>query len=102
MFYGFVGDQPEWERVLKLILEVKQAYQKIGYRTYTGDMLCTFGRNQSFVDDPKFRAAFDHNAGSPTESSWLWRLHTLTWAASQALRLDADFVECGTFCGFMS
>jgi len=102
MFYGFHGRPDEQERVLRLILEVKQAYQALGARTYTGDMLCTFARNQSFVDDAKFRAAFDHNAGDDLEKTWLWRLHTLTWAASQALKLDGDFVECGTYRGFMS
>jgi O-methyltransferase len=100
MFYGFPDDQVE--RVLQLILQVKTAYRDIGYHTYTGDMLCTFGRNQSFVYDPRFRDAFDHNAADANEETWLWRLHTLTWAATQAARLPGDFVECGTFRGFMS
>ncbi|HYM31632.1 MAG TPA: TylF/MycF/NovP-related O-methyltransferase [Candidatus Cybelea sp.] len=101
MFYGF-ADLKERERVMNLILQVKQAYQAIGARTYTGDMLCTFGRNQGFVDDAKFREAFDGSADSSDETSWLWRLHTLTWAGRQALALEGDFVECGTFRGFMS
>jgi O-methyltransferase len=100
MFYGFPDEQAE--RVMQLILQVKIAYRDIGYHTYTGDMLCTFGRNQSFLYDPRFRHAFDRNATDANEQTWLWRLHTLTWAATQAARLPGDFVECGTFRGFMS
>lgn len=31
-----------------------------------------------------------------------WRMHTLIWAAQRAIKLDGDFVECGTFRGFKS
>ncbi len=102
MFYGFQSNPPEHERIMALIWEVKRAYQAIGVRTYTGDMLCAFGRSQGFAYDPKFRMAFDGKASDVNEESWQWRLHILTWAASEALCLDGDFVECGTFRGFMS
>jgi len=31
-----------------------------------------------------------------------WRLHIVTWAASQCLHLEGDFVECGVWWGWLS
>jgi len=46
--------------------------------------------------------AFNGAVRTAEEKSRAWRLHTLTWAAENALRLEGDFVECGVFEGFMS
>jgi hypothetical protein len=36
------------------------------------------------------------------DQSLLWRVHTLAWAAKNALNVEGDFVECGVFKGFCS
>lgn len=40
--------------------------------------------------------------GSDEDLHIEWRLHVLLWAASQALRLPGDFVECGVNTGIFS
>jgi O-methyltransferase len=46
--------------------------------------------------------AYTRNAGSAKERSLVLRLHTLVWAATHALRVPGDFVECGVWRGFCS
>ncbi len=70
---------------------------------FQGDRMATLDKSCGFRDDAKFMAAFNRHApASADEQGRAWRLHTLTWAARQALELDGDFVECGVFEGFMS
>ena len=66
---------------------------------FTGDNLFTFGRNLSFLDDAEFMASFNKNAENPIEKSIIWRYHTVSWAARQAMRLEGDFVECACYRG---
>jgi len=69
---------------------------------YGNDMLITMARNLSFREDQKLISSFDDSVTSEQEKSLLWRLHTLTWAAKNALHVEGDFVECGVFKGFCS
>ena len=97
-FYG-VNSQEDYDRFVGILDDIPKIFSR-GY--FLGDMLITLLRNMSFLRDPIFRRAFDRNADSEAEQCWQWRLHTLTWAASQAANLRGDFVECGVFRGFMS
>ena len=64
---------------------------------YAHDGLFTV-HNADFDLDDRFRRAY--RAGKAT-GSWgdadlEWRVHVCLWLATQATRLDGDFVECGT------
>ena len=96
-FYGIPPSQQD--RFPVLISELQAIFSSLGY--FMADMLMAFGRNQGFTRDEKLVAAVQRHA-SGAETGWLWRLHTLTWAARNALKLPGDFVECGVFRGFMS
>ena len=65
-------------------------------------MLICFGRNLSFRHDKKFVSSFYDSVTNEQEHSLIWRLHTLAWAAKNALNVEGDFVECGVFKGFCS
>jgi len=67
---------------------------------YAGDMLIAFQRNLGFLADGRFMAAYGAEAVTEQERSLAWRLHVLCWCASNALRLEGDFVECGVYRGF--
>ncbi|WP_223293793.1 TylF/MycF/NovP-related O-methyltransferase [Sideroxydans lithotrophicus] len=47
-------------------------------------------------------SSFYDSVTNEQESSLVWRLHTLVWAAKNALNVAGDFVECGVFKGFCS
>jgi hypothetical protein len=67
--------------------------------SFAGDNLITWGRNLGFLGDDRFRDAVRRHCTQRTEQAAIWRLHVLCWAAHQALRLDGDLVECGTYRG---
>ena len=96
MFYGL--DEASRARVREGFDILQPAFRK----TFAADMLITFNRSQAFESDAAFMQAFNACAANPQEESLIWRLHTLCWAAGNALRLDGDFVECGVFRGFCS
>jgi len=77
--------------------------------TYFGDGFGTI-HHVSFLHDTKFinayKNAFDK---TPKALAWegetfniAWRAHITTWAATQALKLEGDFVECGVWYGLLS
>jgi O-methyltransferase len=77
--------------------------------TYFGD---GFGTTHyvGFLHDIKFMNAYK-NAFDKTPKylamqgntlNIAWRAHIVTWAASQALSLEGDFVECGVWYGLLS
>lgn len=92
--------------------EVTSGRDQIITRTdasYYGDGFAT-RHFVGFLEDKKFvgayKAAFD---GIPSSVGDLiknqdiqWRAHICTWAATQALKLDGDFVECGVWYGMLS
>lgn len=73
-----------------------------------GDRLLTIDKAAAFADEPAFRQAFGAIAGSHRYDQYsgpdgiAWRLNTLCWAASAALRVGGAFVECGVFKGDMA
>ncbi|MBW4472130.1 MAG: TylF/MycF family methyltransferase [Stenomitos rutilans HA7619-LM2] len=97
MFYGIQPDRLEiFKQALDCMVEL------YGGHVYAADMLITMGRNLSFCLDEKFDSSFMSTAQTAQEKSLVWRLHVLTWAASNALQVEGDFVECGVFHGFSS
>lgn len=95
MFWVKKEDEPKFNQAVQMLTEV------FG-KTFAGDMLITFNRNMSFLDDAKFMEAFDGSVSNPVERTLIWRLHVLCWNALNSLRVEGDFVECGVFQGFCS
>lgn len=95
MFYGdFSGDKGAQFR------EAIALMQSIFGRVHAADNLITLGRSVGFSQDPDFATAMEQNAQTAQERSLAWRVHTLSWAAEQALHREGDFVECGVWKGF--
>ena len=73
-----------------------------------GDRLLTLDKAQNFNEDYRFKKAFEEIKGSHIYDQYdgndtiVWRLNTLVWAARCSLKLDGDFIECGTFKGDMA
>ena len=70
---------------------------------YAQDSLFTTN-NDSFRDDPIFKAAYSRGvqASGGVDPQIEWRLHVAFWAARNAVRVPGDFVECGVNAGFVS
>ncbi len=71
--------------------------------TYDQDGLATV-HNCDFMSDEAFIRAYEEGERL---NSWFgtqvhWRVHTLFWAATRALQLEGDFVECGVHKGGFS
>jgi O-methyltransferase len=75
---------------------------------FWGDRLLTLDKSAAFKDDWRFKQALEQVNSSTGANQYTspdkisWRLHTLVWAASCALKIPGDFVECGVFRGDMS
>lgn len=95
MFYGnFQGDRGDRFRdALKTLNEVFGS-------VYASDNLIGLQRAAGFREDKHFIETLRRNAENDQERSLAWRLHTLLWAAQNALNLPGDFVECGVWKGF--
>ncbi len=94
MFYGdFTGDKHD--RFVEAIKTAGESFRN----TFAADNLIAFDRNLTFLSDPRFSGAFTRNSNSTQENSIAWRLHVLTWAAQQALKVPGDYVECGVLYG---
>jgi O-methyltransferase len=80
--------------------------------TYNADSLLVYHKTVGFLNDPRFQGAYrrgmdsgHHIARPPGSDEDLhieWRVHVVLWAATEALRLPGDFVECGVNTGMMS
>lgn len=75
---------------------------------YTADELSVRRRSLHFLQDERFASAW-LKAKSANETTWRgrvpdirWRAHVACWAATHALALEGDFVECGVFTGLLS
>jgi O-methyltransferase len=97
MFYGV---PPERVEDLKQALSTIEDIYKGKF--YCNDMIICLWRNLSFQYDKKFMAGYRESITNDQERSLLWRVHTLAWAAKNALNVEGDFVECGVFKGFCS
>ena len=106
-FLSEVAGSPELSA--NLFNKVIEKVLKKNHRTvFWEDRLLTLDKNMGFLENKKFRKAFDQIKGSHPYDQYgdndtiAWRLHTLVWAAKSALKLDGDFVECGVFRGDFS
>jgi O-methyltransferase len=97
MFYGIPENRmTEFQQAIDTIKGIYKG------QVYCSDMLICVMRNLSFRHDQKFISCFYDSATNDQERSLIWRLHTLVWAAKNALNVEGDFVECGVFRGFCS
>ncbi len=100
LIYNFDGQQ-SWgirdpERFFALINEAKTLVEP-GY--YLGDNLFTWGRNNSLLDDERFRQAWFSNVQNSADQSIAWRRYLLVCAACHVWPMEGDFVECGVYLG---
>lgn len=95
MFYENFGDGRD-AKFRESVALMKDVFGRVR----SADNLRTSGRSVGFLQDPKFIDAMNLHARTAQEKSLAWRLHTLTWAAEQALHKEGDFVECGVRTGF--
>jgi hypothetical protein len=60
--------------------------------------------NHDFLADPQFQEAYARavRANGGRDPGMRWRIHIALWAASTALRVPGDFVECGVNSGVVS
>ncbi|PSL22298.1 TylF/MycF/NovP-related O-methyltransferase [Shimia abyssi] len=95
MFYGNFSDGrgEKFQAALKTLREVFGS-------VYASDNLIGLQRAGGFREDARFVDALKRNAETEQELSIAWRLHTLLWAAQNALNHPGDFVECGVWKGF--
>lgn len=59
-------------------------------------------KNVDFLDESEFQSARQSGQSQDLKCDLGWDgfiLHSVLWAASQAIKLDGDFVECGVFRG---
>lgn len=69
---------------------------------YNSDGLLSH-HNHDFMRDPAFLSAYARGVQAAEQDyGWYWRVHVGLWAASSAMRLAGDFVECGVNRGFLS
>lgn len=73
-----------------------------GPLAYNQDGLAT-QHNADFMRDARFLEAYrvgmeNGRPGTQVE----WRVHVALWCATQAMRLEGDFVECGVHTGILS
>lgn len=70
--------------------------------TYHEDGLKT-KHNHEFTQLPNFLDAYNRGIKAANDDyNWRWRVHVGLWAASIAVTLSGDFVECGVNKGFLS
>jgi hypothetical protein len=76
---------------------------KMGSDVFEFDGL-TSVHNHDFMIDPVYQAAYQRGvqAAKGHDYQWYWRIHISLWAASTAIKLPGDFVECGVNRGFLS
>jgi len=98
LFTGISGtDQAKAE--LRTALE-RLAFVLKGVDPWQTDNLITFARNLSFLQDSRLRAAVAKHAQHEYDKAIIWRTHVLTWEGANALKVEGDFVECGTHLGY--
>ena len=66
---------------------------------FLGDNMFLWGRNNSPLDDAKFRQAWESNIQNDADREIVWRRYILACAACHCVQLPGDFVECGVYRG---
>lgn len=76
--------------------------------SYVADGLAIEGKTAAFLDEPRFKAAWEFSKAGNSEG-WRgkvpdirWRAHIACWAATHGAGLEGDFVECGVHTGMLS
>lgn len=98
MFYGEFKDQGDHD----FFRGALERFATLFHDVFATDNVILFDRTLGFLDDKTFAGACERNARNDQERSLVLRLNTLIWAASEALRIPGDFVECGVWRGFCS
>lgn len=98
MFYGRFSDPSDRVFLQQAIARFRKIFRSV----FAGDNVILFGRNLGFRRDQKFMHAFHSHVTTGQERSLELRLNTLVWAASHALHVPGDFVECGVWRAFCS
>jgi hypothetical protein len=84
----------------------KKFTTNIPYGRFSGDGLFVKSRNLSWLTDPAFVKSYSKGISSGhrwgPELHLEWRVHMILWAASHAMHLEGDFVECGVNTGIFS
>lgn len=70
---------------------------------YRGDNFSTRRKNLGFMSEARFSEAYDwsaHTSYNGKAPPWAaadlrWRAHICLWAATQAMKIEGDFMECG-------
>ncbi len=99
-FYGAAKE--DTQAVYDHLLQVRGMFDRANRPTFFGDNMCAMARNMAFSRDKRFMTAFQEQAHDANDGNKIWRLHTYCWAASSALSVPGDFVECGVFRGLYS
>ena len=71
--------------------------------TYFGDGVATKSR-MPFLEETSFRHAYLRmrvSSEAVVDPALHWRVHQIIWAVKNCMKLDGDFVECGTGKGLM-
>jgi predicted O-methyltransferase YrrM len=97
VFYG-VQQHPEALAALRAL--VASAGNDPNGPWFIADNLVTYGHTRGFLTDPRFVAAVRSEQPSHDELSFVWRTHTLCWAAASSLGVPGDLVECGSYQGY--
>lgn len=92
--------------VAKRLEEPTRRLARGGLPTYEGDGLTVWSKPAAFLSDPRFVRAYQKGMDSgqqiADELHIEWRVHVILWAATHALKVPGDFVECGVNTGIYS
>lgn len=82
-----------------------------GEDSYDDGTMKVGGRNVDFITEPRFVEAHQAGLDAGLQFKWPgtenvidmpWRVHIACWAASHAVHLPGDLVECGVHAGMLS
>lgn len=96
---------PERKTACALDKFIHEGLNKSHSSIFWGDRLLTLDKSCGFLEKTEFKRAYNKIHGNHKYDQYngphtvAWRLHTLCWAAQEALSLPGDFMECGTFKG---
>ncbi len=86
----------------------KNLFKNLFGYDFQADGLMSTGHNLEFMEDLRFKEAWEYSL-SENKNNWggsvpdiRWRAHIACWAATNALKLNADYVECGVHTGLLS
>ncbi len=91
------------KRIIKTLAS-KAGYVAVNIRNHYGQDGLFTAHNDHFRRDPVFKTAYARGikASHGVNPEFEWRVHVALWAATNALAVPGDFVECGVNAGFIS